>query len=114
MTNHYVADVRWPIMGAVALLFHKTTVQFTCARVTRRMPMLLAFLLIAGFIWLGENIGTLLGAWRYPYQADAWRPVHVDKLTSWFLLAIVSLVIVGELKRWKKEMPATSPLVARA
>ena len=101
-TNHYIPDVRLILMVGVAALFFRTKVEFTCAGSARRMPMILAFLFIASFLWGAENIATYLGAWKYPYQMLAWHPVHLEKLGSWFVLAIVSLIIVGELKLTKR------------
>ncbi len=101
VTNHYIHDLRWPLIAATFVIFRKTRVAFTAHVTTRRMPMILAFFLIAIFVWFGENIGTYLGAWRYPHQALAWEPVHLSKVSSWFCLVIVSLVLVGELKRIK-------------
>jgi uncharacterized membrane protein YoaT (DUF817 family) len=48
----------------------------------RAMPLWLSFVLIGFFIWLAENIGTLLGAWRYLNQLGAWSAVHVGKWSS--------------------------------
>jgi uncharacterized membrane protein YoaT (DUF817 family) len=101
MTNHWIRDLRWPLVFATFVVFRKTRVHFTAWRRERGMPMIVAFFLIALFVWFGEQIGTYLGAWRYPSQALAWHPVDVGKLSSWFCLVIVSLVLVGELKRMK-------------
>ena len=54
------------------------------------MPLLLGFALVALFIWFAENIGTAMGVWLYPGQLVHWSLVPVAKLTSWFLLMIVS------------------------
>jgi uncharacterized membrane protein YoaT (DUF817 family) len=45
----------------------------------RRMPLLLAFVLIGFFIWLAENISTFYSVWSYPDQLGAWSVVHVAK-----------------------------------
>jgi len=68
----------------------------------RSMPVVLAFFLICLFIWIAENIATALGAWQYGHQADAWKAVHVGIIGSWFLLVIVSFILVAELKRVKE------------
>jgi uncharacterized membrane protein YoaT (DUF817 family) len=99
MTNHWIHDLRWPLVFVTFVVFRKTVVRFTAYARERSMPMMLAFFLIALFVWFGEQIGTYLGAWRYPSQMVAWHPVDVGKLSSWFCLVIVSLVLVGELKR---------------
>ena len=59
------------------------------------MPLLLGFLLVALFIWGAENIGTFARAWTYPGQEDGWQPVSLAKLGSWFLLMLISFVLVS-------------------
>jgi len=49
---------------------------------------------VAFFIWLAENISTWAGAWAYPNQVDGWEFVAISKLGSWFLLMIISVVLV--------------------
>jgi uncharacterized membrane protein YoaT (DUF817 family) len=57
--------------------------------------LLLGFFLVAIFIWLAENIGTFTSVWLYPHQLkNGWSPVSVEKLGSWFLLMIISFVLV--------------------
>ena len=63
------------------------------------MPLLLGFLLVALFIWFAENIGTWSRAWIYPGQADAWTPVSIGKLGAWYLLMIISFVLVALVHR---------------
>jgi uncharacterized membrane protein YoaT (DUF817 family) len=72
------------------------------------MPLLLGFFLVALFIWLAENLGTFGRAWAYPGQADGWEMVGVEKLGSWFLLMIISIVLVSIVHRPEEE-PAVSP-----
>jgi uncharacterized membrane protein YoaT (DUF817 family) len=93
-TNHYVLDVRWLLIAAVALVFGRCVMQFRIFRFRWRMPLLLAFLLVAFFIWLAENIATWAGAWFYPDQVAGWQLVSPSKLVSWFLLMIISVVLV--------------------
>lgn len=59
-----------------------------------RMPLVLAFGLVATFIWFAENIATWAGAWFYPDQLAGWQPVGPTKLAAWFLLMIISVVLV--------------------
>ncbi len=66
------------------------------------MPLNLGFALTAFFIWIAENISTFLGAWQYPNQVHVWNAVSTDKITSWFLLVIVSFTIVAYLKHYKE------------
>jgi uncharacterized membrane protein YoaT (DUF817 family) len=63
------------------------------------MPLLLGFALVALFIWFAENIGTWSRAWLYPGQAEAWTPVSIQKLGAWYLLMIISFVLVTLVHR---------------
>lgn len=94
-TSHFWADLRWPLAAAVVALFWRTRVHFTPRRKEWSMPLPLAFLLIGLFIWIAENVATLLGAWVYPHQVHGWSPVGLAKVGSWTLLVIVSVVIVA-------------------
>ncbi|HCK0311303.1 TPA: DUF817 family protein, partial [Listeria innocua] len=75
------------------------------------MPLSFSFLCIAFFIYLAENIASFYGAWAYPDQLVAWRPVHVSKITSWYLLVIISIIIVAQLKfikqKWEQDQITT-------
>lgn len=93
-THHWIVDLRWVLMVAVVVLWGRTTMTFRFFRGTFRMPLLLAFAGVAVFIWLAENIATYAGAWLYPSQVGGWHPVDASKLSSWFLLMIVSVVLV--------------------
>lgn len=100
-THHWWPDFRWVLTACLVPLFWRTTVRFTVGDRRYRMPVLLSFLLIAFFIWIAENISTFLGAWQYPHQAAGWSVVHWGKISSWFLLVIISLIIVVQLKDLK-------------
>lgn len=100
-TNHWVYDFRWFLIAAVFVLFWKTRIFYTVVQ-RRSMPLVLAFALIAFFIWVAENISTYLGAWQYPDQSIAWSIVSFHKISSWFLLVIISFIIVADLKYYKK------------
>lgn len=89
-THHYLFDFRWIITLTLLLIFRKTRVTFITNNKTRKMPMVLAFLLIGFFIWLAENIATFLGAWKYASQHDGWKMVDLGKISSWFLLIVLS------------------------
>ncbi|MBW5466416.1 DUF817 family protein [Brevibacillus formosus] len=100
-THHYIWDLRWVLMGAIFIVFWKTRVYFTVANERLFMPIPLGYFLIGFFIWIAENIATFLGAWNYPNQRAGWELVHLSKISSWFLLVIVSFIIVAELKHVK-------------
>jgi len=102
-TNAFVMDLRWWIIPALFVIFWKTKVEFNTNGIIRTMPMLLAFVLIGFFIWLAENIATFLGAWKYAYQHEGWQLVDTGKLTSWSLLVIVSVIIVGAFRQAQRE-----------
>ncbi len=93
-THHYAYDFRYVLLLFVAVLWGRTWMHFRVFRTTMRMPLLLAYLLVALFIWFAENIGTLAGAWVYPNQEHGWELVSITKLLSWFLLMIISVVMV--------------------
>jgi uncharacterized membrane protein YoaT (DUF817 family) len=99
-TNEYVRDIRWLLIPILFILFWNTHVSFTTTR-RRSMPVTLSFLLICFFIWIAENIATSLRAWQYEYQEGLWRVVNLGIIGSWFLLVIVSFILVAELKRVK-------------
>jgi uncharacterized membrane protein YoaT (DUF817 family) len=100
-THHYIGDLRWYIAACTLGLYARATVVFRPLDRDRRMPLLLAFVLIGFFIWLAENISTFFGVWRYPDQMGAWAAVHVGKWSSWSLLVIMTFTIVAQLKHIK-------------
>lgn len=92
--HHYWVDLRWLLIAAVVVVYWPTVMQARLLRVRIDVPILAAFGGVAVFIWLAENIATWAGAWSYPGQVDGWEPVSVAKLGSWFMLMIVSVVLV--------------------
>ena len=100
-THHYIGDHRWYLAACALGLYARTTVIFRPLDRERRMPLLLAFVLIGFFVWLAENISTFFGVWRYPNQLGAWSVVHLGKWSSWSLLIIMSFTIVAQLKHIK-------------
>lgn len=93
-TLHWIVDLRWVLLALVILLYGRCVMVFRFFAGTHRMPLLVAFALVAAFIWIAENVATYSGAWLYPDQLDAWHPVGATKLVSWFLLMIISVVLV--------------------
>jgi uncharacterized membrane protein YoaT (DUF817 family) len=98
-THHYVPDARVLLFALTAALFGRCWIHFKVWRVHRRMPLLLGFGLVALFIWIAENIGTFTAAWMYPHQRAAWSLVSLGKLGAWFLLMIISYVLVALVNR---------------
>lgn len=104
-TNHFVYDIRYLLIPVIFLLYWKTCVHFTVLKEKERwMPLSLGFLLTAFFIWIAENISTFYGAWQYPDQVHVWTVVSTNKITSWFLLVIISFILVAYLKHYKKDV----------
>jgi uncharacterized membrane protein YoaT (DUF817 family) len=97
-THHYIFDFRWVITLLLIVVFWKTKVLFTTNNQVRKMPLVISFLLIGFFIWVAENLATYLGAWKYASQHDGWKMVDIGKISSWFLLIVLSIVIVTQLK----------------
>ena len=93
--HHWLPDVRIALFAAAILLFGRSWIWFTPWREPRRMPLLLGFFLVALFIWLAENIGTFANAWTYPSQRHGWEMVSLMKLGAWYLLMIISFVLVS-------------------
>jgi uncharacterized membrane protein YoaT (DUF817 family) len=103
-THHYIGDYRWYIAACTLGLYARATVIFRPLDRDRRIPLLLAFVLIGFFIWLAENISTFFGVWRYPNQMGAWATVHLGKWSSWSLLVIMTFTIVANLKHIKERI----------
>ncbi|MGV3770825.1 MAG: DUF817 domain-containing protein [Sphingobium phenoxybenzoativorans] len=93
--HHWLPDLRLGLFAFAIFLFRRTTIWFTPFRRARAMPLLVGFFLVALFIWFGENIGTFANAWTYPDQKDGWHLVSIGKLGSWYLLMIISFVLVS-------------------
>ncbi len=93
--HHWLPDVRIALFAAAILLFGRSWIWFMPWREPRRMPLLLGFFLVALFIWLAENIGTFANAWTYPSQRHGWEMVSLMKLGAWYLLMIISFVLVS-------------------
>jgi uncharacterized membrane protein YoaT (DUF817 family) len=96
-------DVRWLLTALVVILFWRSVIYFTPEKKERHMPLVIAYGLVAFFIWIAENISTYLGAWQYPNQIHTWNLVSSQKVHSWFLLVIISFIIVADLKQIKEQ-----------
>ena len=97
-SHHYILDFRWLLFAWTLLLFGRVRIYFKVDRLWRWMPLIVAALLTAMFLWIAENIGTATGTWLYP-GGEGWRPVSLQKLGSWYLLLIVSFVLVTIVNR---------------
>lgn len=106
--HHWLPDARWLLFAATALVWGRAWFFFTPDRLRLRMPVLLGFGLVAGFIWLAENIATWSRAWLYPSQEGGWEPVGFAKFGSWLLLMIISVVLVSLVQRPQPEPDRTA------
>ncbi len=98
-THHYIVDMRLGLFLGAIILYGPCLIWFKPDEDHRPMPLLLGLFLVAFFIWIAENIGTFTKAWVYPGQETAWHMVSFGKLGSWFLLMIISFVLVAVLHR---------------
>ena len=110
-THHYTIDVRWGLYAATLAIYGPCVIWFRPDLKHRFMPLVIGLLLVAMFIWFAENIGTFARAWAYPNQnGETWRPVSLDKLGSWYLLMIISFVLVAAVHKTKGlEKPDATP-----
>lgn len=93
--HHFIWDFRLLLFAATALLFWRCHVHYRVFRFRHRMNMLLGFFLVALFIWFAENIATASKVWLYPSQKAGWQLVSFGKFSSWYLLMIISFVLVN-------------------
>jgi uncharacterized membrane protein YoaT (DUF817 family) len=98
-THHYLYDMRYFLFGLTGLIFFKTHVYFKPNKTYYHMPLLLGFFLVAFFIWIAENMGTFGTIWVYPNQQELWHIVSPSKMGAWFLLMIISFVLVSLLHK---------------
>ncbi len=94
--HHYMTDLRAVLFAAAAVLFGRTRIHYRIHYVYRRMPLLLGLFLVAFFIWIAENVGTRTQTWLYPHQIGL---VSLGKLGAWFLLLLISYVLVTIVNR---------------
>jgi uncharacterized membrane protein YoaT (DUF817 family) len=66
------------------------------------MPLLVGLSLAATFMLFAENLGTFTRAWTYPSQKGGGHPVSIEKLGSWYLLMIISFVLVAAAHRERR------------
>jgi len=97
--HQFVWDMRWVLFAATFMLYYRTSMHYRVFRFRHKMPLLIAFLLTSLFIWIAENIGTWSKAWLYPNQRHGWELVSMGKLGSWYLLMIISVVLVTLVHR---------------
>lgn len=111
-THHYTYDIRYALFVAVVLLYGKTKVYFKLHIREYSMPLLVGFALIAIVIWLAENIGTFTNTWLYPSQLSVRQIVGIEKWGSWFLLMIISFIMIDILRFMFERVKKSQPKVA--
>ena len=94
MSKFFIYDLRYGLFLWSVLIFWKTRVHFKLDQIQCRIPMLIILIIFAFIIWIAENISTFYKIWLYPSQVDAWHMVSWGKLGSWYLLLLLSLVLV--------------------
>ena len=94
MSKFFVPDIRLVLFLWSILIFWKTKIRFELQHHSIQLPMLPILLILAFIIWIAENISTFYQIWLYPSQVDAWHMVGWGKLGSWYLLLLLSLVLV--------------------
>lgn len=99
ISHHFLPDLRIFLFIFSFIIFWKTKIHFKLIKTERSMPLLLGFFLVSLFIWFAENIGTFGGVWLYPNQHNAWQFVPISKLGSWYLLSILSFVLISSIYR---------------
>lgn len=104
-THHYTIDIRWALFAFSALIFRRTVFYFTPDKKARPMPMIIGALLVSLFIWFAENLGTFASAWVYPDQQDGWKLVSPHKIGSWYLLMLLSFVLVTLVHKPQRHAP---------
>ena len=97
-THHYGPDIRIALFIGSAILYGPAMVWFRADEEHRPMPLLIGLVLVALFIWFAENLGTFAKAWTYPNQDAGWELVSWAKLGSWYLLMIISFVLVAAVQ----------------
>ena len=98
-THHYTVDIRNGLFVASVLIYGPCLVRFRPDEVYRSMPLVVGLFLVSLFIWFAENIGTFARAWSYPGQEAGWHMVSLGKLGAWYLLMIISFVLVALVHR---------------
>jgi len=98
-THHYLPDIRIGLFAFSALIFWRTWFVFTPDQRPRHMPVIIGFVLVSLFIWFAENLGTFASAWIYPSQKNGWALVSPAKIGSWYLLMLLSFVLVTMVRR---------------
>ncbi len=107
-THHYIMDLRYALFALILYIYGTTQVHFKPNSTHHTMPLLIGFGLVSFFIWIAENIGTFGAIWSYPNQHTQWHLVSLSKMGSWYLLMIISFVLVSLLHKPETLTPTTT------
>lgn len=99
-THHFLPDIRYILLLAIVAITRKTKVHFRFKKTRRSMHVLVWLLLTWWAIRVAENIATYYAVRLYPEQHAGRHLVSPQKIIAWFLLFIVSFVVVSA---WKME-----------
>ncbi|MEB3766202.1 DUF817 family protein [Acinetobacter sp. MD2] len=94
MSKFFIHDLRSILFVWSTLLFWKTKVSIQIQQHRYQIPMLLLLVFLAFLIWIAENISTFYDIWVYPNQEHGWQVVWWGKIGSWYLLLLLSLVLI--------------------
>ena len=97
MSKFFIIDIRSILFVWSVLIFYKTKATFKIQNYRLQLPMLVVLGGISVLIWIAENISTFYDIWVYPNQTDGWHIVWWGKIGSWYLLLLLSLVLVMRL-----------------
>jgi len=111
-THHYIIDIRNALFAFSVLIFWRTWFVFTPDQKPRHMPMVVGLVLVSLFIWFAENLGTFASAWVYPSQRGGWHVVPIDKMGAWYLLMLLSFVLVTLVHR-PENVSSADPRISR-
>ena len=104
-SHHFIWDFRYIIIILVLLTFWRTQIYFRPNKKYYSMNLAFGFLLVASVIWIAENIATYAKVWVYPSQTLLWHMVGFEKITAWFLLMIISFVLISLIHKPRKFIP---------
>ncbi|OTG65438.1 DUF817 family protein [Acinetobacter silvestris] len=94
MSKFFIPDFRNLLFIWSIFIFWQTKIRFELQHHHFQLPILPILMVLAFLIWIAENISTFYKIWLYPSQVDAWHMVGWGKLGSWYLLLLLSLVLV--------------------
>ncbi|MEY2864664.1 MAG: hypothetical protein RLY58_2371 [Pseudomonadota bacterium] len=93
-SHHFYPDLRLILFAVSLTLFWHTRIHLRLGHTQQKIDFLPLLLGLAGMVWVAENIATFSNIWLYPSQVNHWHWVGVGKVGSWYLLLLLSLVLV--------------------